>query len=100
MKLRRPSLLDLALAGALVVWAAMEALLLHGEGSTAERVAWALAFSAPLALRRQFPIGVALTIAAVVALPVVVADGGACYFQATWDVERAEFRSLTVNGEA
>ncbi|MDQ4098943.1 MAG: hypothetical protein M3121_00395 [Chloroflexota bacterium] len=32
--------------------------------------------------------------------PVVVADGGACYFQATWDVERAEFRSLTVNGEA
>ena len=32
--------------------------------------------------------------------PVVVADGGACYFQTTWDVERAEFRSLTVNGEA
>jgi hypothetical protein len=32
--------------------------------------------------------------------PVVVADGGACYFQATWDVERAEFRALMVNGEA
>lgn len=32
--------------------------------------------------------------------PVVVADGGACYFQATWDVERAEFRALVVNGEA
>ncbi len=32
--------------------------------------------------------------------PVVVQDGGTCYFQAIWEVERAEFRSLTVNGEA
>ena len=32
--------------------------------------------------------------------PVVVADGGVCYFQATWNVEQAEFTSLTVNGEA
>jgi hypothetical protein len=32
--------------------------------------------------------------------PIVVADGGACYFQATWDVERGEFRSLMINGEA
>lgn len=32
--------------------------------------------------------------------PIVVADGGVCYFQATWNVELAEFTSLTVNGEA
>lgn len=32
--------------------------------------------------------------------PVIVADGGACFYQATWDVDRGEFLVLTVNGEA
>ncbi len=32
--------------------------------------------------------------------PVVVLDGGACYYRATWDVDGGEFLALTVNGEA
>ncbi|HEX2084250.1 MAG TPA: histidine kinase [Solirubrobacteraceae bacterium] len=74
--MRRPPLLDLAIAAVLVLWAVMEAALLSGEGSTAERIGWALGFTAPLALRRQFPVAVAVAIAATVAARVLVADGG------------------------
>jgi signal transduction histidine kinase len=73
---KRPPLLDLALAGALIAWAVMEAALLNGEGSTPERIAWALGYTVPLVARRQFPIATALTIAAIVAARVLVADTG------------------------
>ena len=75
-KLKRPSLLDLTIAAALTTWAVVEALVLSGEGSNAQRAAWALAFTVPLAFRRQFPVGVALLIAAVVASRALIADGG------------------------
>lgn len=32
--------------------------------------------------------------------PVLVADGGACFYQAIWSVDSAEFLVLSVNGEA
>ena len=76
MQLKRPSLLDLTIATTLAVWAVVEAVALSGEGSTAERVAWALAFTVPLAVRRQFPVGVALFIGVVVAARALIADGG------------------------
>ena len=75
--MKRPPLLDLALAGALVLWAVMEAAFLHGEGEAAERIAWGLAFTIPIVVRRQFPVAVALTIAAVVATRVLIAESGA-----------------------
>jgi signal transduction histidine kinase len=75
-KINRPTGVDAAIAGVLVVWALLEAVLLSGDGSTPERVAWALGFTAPLAFRRQLPIGVAVTVATVIALRALVADGG------------------------
>jgi signal transduction histidine kinase len=74
--MKRPSLLDLALAGALVTWAVLEAVLLAGDGGAGERTAWALGFTVPLIARRQFPVVTALTVAAVVLARVLVADGG------------------------
>jgi signal transduction histidine kinase len=72
----RPSRLDLALAAILAVWASLEAALLDGPGSTAERVAWALAYTLPLVWRRRWPVGVAVFVAAVVLARVLVAQQG------------------------
>ena len=69
--LARPGVIpraDLVIAAGLFVWALLEALLLAGAGSSAERVALASAFSLPLALRRRFP----LAVIAVVALAALV----------------------------
>src|SRR5688500_4651974 len=75
--MRRPPSIDLLLAGGLLVWALLEALLLDGSGSRPERAAWAVAIAAPIALRRRYPFGVAVAVAAIVALRVAVAGGQA-----------------------
>jgi signal transduction histidine kinase len=73
--MKRPSPLDIALVAALATWAVLEAVLLDGEGSTAQRVAWALGFTLPLLLRRQFPVAVCVTVGAVIAARVLIANG-------------------------
>jgi signal transduction histidine kinase len=55
----------------LAVWALVEALALEGPGSTAVRVAWALAYTLPLAWRQQAPTAVAIALAAIVAARVL-----------------------------
>jgi signal transduction histidine kinase len=54
---------DLAIAAGMLVWALLEALFLDGPGSTPVRVFLAVGFTAPLALRRRWPIQVLLAIA-------------------------------------
>jgi signal transduction histidine kinase len=54
---------DVAIAGAALVWAALEALLADGPGSPAVRLLLAVGFSLPLLVRRSHPIGVLLAIA-------------------------------------
>jgi signal transduction histidine kinase len=52
---RRPPRVDLIVAGALLVWALVEAFVDRGPGPLAGRIAFAVAISAPLAFRRQAP---------------------------------------------
>ncbi|HEX8205608.1 MAG TPA: histidine kinase [Solirubrobacteraceae bacterium] len=73
--MKRPSALDLALVAVLALWALLEAILLNGEGSVAQRVAWALAFTLPLLQRRSAPVTVCLIVGAVIAARVLLADG-------------------------
>jgi signal transduction histidine kinase len=74
--MKRPHVVDLVIAAALVAWALTEALVLQGDGATVERVAWALGFSLPLVLRRQYPLTVAITVGVIIAARALVADGG------------------------
>ena len=74
--MKKPPALDLALAGALAVWALAEAVVLGGDGATGARVAWALAFTFPLAWRRRAPVAIALGLAAVVLARVLLDQGG------------------------
>jgi signal transduction histidine kinase len=76
-RLKRPSNLDLLITALLAVWALVEAIALDGPGSTAERVAWALAFTLPLLVRQQFPMGVAVALAAIVTVRVITSQHGA-----------------------
>ncbi len=73
--MRRPPTLDILLAAGVLVWALLEALLLDGSGSRPERAAWAVAVAAPVAFRRQFPLAVALAMAAIVITRVSLAGG-------------------------
>lgn len=73
--MRRPPTLDLLLAAGILVWALLEALLLDGSGSRPERAAFAVAFAAPVALRRQFPFGVAIAMAVIVGTRVALSGG-------------------------
>jgi signal transduction histidine kinase len=76
-RLSRPSNLDIAIALVLAVWALVEAIALDGPGSTLSRCIWALAFTLPLMFRQQFPMGVAIALAAIVTIRVVTAQHGA-----------------------
>jgi signal transduction histidine kinase len=64
---RRPPPADLLAAGALLVWALLEALLNSGPGPLVGRIAFAILITAPLAFRRQAP-GV---VAGVIAVAIV-----------------------------
>jgi hypothetical protein len=75
-RLKRPSNLDLLIAVGLAVWALVEAVALQRPGSTIERVAWALAFTVPLAWRQQYPLAVAIGLTAIVVLRVVTSQHG------------------------
>jgi len=61
---RRPPRSDLAVAAALAAWGLLEAVLGSGPGSTATRVAFALAVTLPLLVRRRTPFAVAIFISA------------------------------------
>src|SRR3954453_2359659 len=48
--------IDFAIAGLLGIWAVLEALFADGSGTTAERVACALAMTLPVLTRRRWPV--------------------------------------------
>jgi signal transduction histidine kinase len=76
---RRPPLIDLLIAGALLAWALIEAFLDRGPGPFAGRVAFAVAITAVLAVRRQAPglVVIVLSVATLAwALPARVAETG------------------------
>lgn len=58
----RPPLADLLLAGALFLWALLEAVFAAGPGPAAGRIAFAIVVTVPLAVRRQAPVLVAAVI--------------------------------------
>jgi hypothetical protein len=65
---RRPPRSDVLAAGALLVWALLEALLNSGPGPLVGRIAFAIAITVPLMFRRQAPgVVVGVIAAAIVA---------------------------------
>jgi signal transduction histidine kinase len=75
----RPPRVDILVAGALLVWALLEAFLDRGPGPLAGRIAFAVAISVPLAWRRQAPGLVVIILSAATlarALPASVAEHG------------------------
>jgi uncharacterized protein (TIGR03382 family) len=64
----RPPRVDFAIAGALLVWALLEALLAEGPGSRPVRVLLAVGFTGPLVVRRRWPLPVLFGIAALALL--------------------------------
>ncbi|MCC5577264.1 hypothetical protein IMZ11_16685 [Microtetraspora sp. AC03309] len=84
----RPPRSDYWLAAFLGVWALVEAVALPGPGPLAVRVLFALVVSAPLVLRRRFPVPVLLAIA--VALVV------RAYFATTFEPGATPFPALLV----
>jgi signal transduction histidine kinase len=76
---RRPPRIDVIVAGALLVWALIEALVDDGPGPLAGRIAFAVTITVPLAFRRQRPGLVVIVLAAATlawALPARVAETG------------------------
>src|SRR3954471_14027529 len=87
MRLPRPARLDAAIAGVLVVWALLEAVLVDGPGPTWERIVWGFAVTVPLAWSRFAPVAVALWLSALSAVHIAVYqastdEGGAMPFPA------------------
>jgi len=72
--LRVPQPIDLAIAGAIAVWALVEAVAVDGPGSVPLRILVALLYSVPLLWRRRFPIPVLALICAVLLVRVLNAD--------------------------
>jgi signal transduction histidine kinase len=71
---RRPPRIDFVIAGVLLAWALLEALLNDGPGPRWLRVLVALAFTVPLVWRRRHPVTVMAVIAATVIGVALVAD--------------------------
>ncbi len=71
---RRPPRIDFVIAGVLLAWALLEALLNDGPGPRWLRVLVALAFTVPLVWRRRHPVAVMAVIAATVIGVALVAD--------------------------
>jgi signal transduction histidine kinase len=72
--LRVPQPIDLAIAGAVALWALVEAVAVEGPGSIPLRILVALAYSVPLLWRRRYPIQVLAFICAVLLLRAATAD--------------------------
>jgi signal transduction histidine kinase len=72
--LRVPQPIDLAIAGAIAVWALVEAVAVDGPGTRTLRILVALLYSVPLLWRRRYPIPVLALICAVLLLRVLTAD--------------------------
>src|SRR5690242_1104886 len=62
---RRPPISDLAVAGTILAWALLEALLASGPGSRLARVAYACLIALPLVVRRRAPLSVIVVISVV-----------------------------------
>jgi signal transduction histidine kinase len=80
---RRPPVIDVIMAGGLLVWALIEAFLARGPGPLAGRVAFAVAVTVPLVFRRQAPGLVVIVLPAATlawALPATVAEAGTTPF--------------------
>ncbi len=76
---RRPPWIDVFIAGALLAWALTEAFLDRGPGPLAGRVAFAVAVTVVLAVRRQAPVLVVIVLSVATlawALPARVAETG------------------------
>jgi signal transduction histidine kinase len=76
---RRPPRIDVAAAGALLVWALIEAFSAKGPGPLAGRLAFVVAITVPLVFRRQAPGLVVIVLAAATlawALPASVSETG------------------------
>jgi signal transduction histidine kinase len=71
---RRPPRIDFVIAGVLLAWALLEALVNDGPGPRWLRVLVALAFTVPLVWRRRYPVAVMAAIAATVIAVALVAD--------------------------
>jgi signal transduction histidine kinase len=71
---RRPPRIDFVIAGVLLAWALLEALLNDGPGPRWLRVLVAFAFTVPLVWRRRHPVAVMAVIAATVIGVALVAD--------------------------
>jgi signal transduction histidine kinase len=70
----RPQRSDLLIAGGLAIWGLLEAVFVEGPGSMPVRIGLALAFSLPLAARRQLPLAVLLLIAGMTVVFALIAD--------------------------
>jgi signal transduction histidine kinase len=80
---RRPPRVDFLIAGALLVWGLLEAVLTRGPGPLAGRIAFVIAVTVPLVVRRQAPgLVVAVICAATLAwaLPANVSQGSTAPF--------------------
>src|SRR5690348_242242 len=71
---RRPPRVDVLIAGGLLVWGLLEAVLNPGPGGTATRVLFAIAVTVPLVVRRRWPLSVICFIAAVSVLRIATAE--------------------------
>jgi signal transduction histidine kinase len=70
----RPQRSDVLIAGALAVWALLEAIFVEGPGSIPVRIGVALVVTLPLVFRRQAPLGVIALIGAVIVVLSITAD--------------------------
>jgi signal transduction histidine kinase len=104
----RPPRSDLLIAGALTVWAVLEAFFASGSGSVPMRILAGCAMTVPLAVRRRYPVPVVLVVAGVLVVRAAIGspdEGSASFFPAlllaTFSVSLYERRRpLAIGGGA
>jgi signal transduction histidine kinase len=81
----RPPLSDFLIAGALTLWAVLEAFFVSGSGSVPVRILAGCAMTVPLVVRRRFPLAVVLVLVGVLLLRAAIGspdEGAASFFPA------------------